>query len=271
MISEIDFSKVVPSQVLAAMHPASVDSLISMVMDAAKVEWDRLASVELFTSRHEYREHISNVEYGDGFAAIHLTGEIPNIVENGLDPIDLRKILLGPKVPVVPRGQKGKHVSVHVDEYGSAKTGYYRAIPFRHTVGTSGVLGAPMGAAFRKKLGPKDAAELGQKVWEHAKELTGTRTDPYKGTKWGGRLPAGLAPLLKPHHKTDIFAGMVKSRKKYQKKTQSQYFTFRTISTHNKIGWMRPKIEGRHLSKKVAAYVERYLGDMVESFMEGSR
>ena len=99
-------------------------------------------------------------------------------------------------------------------------------------------------------------------------------TEGYKG-----RLEPGLAPKLKDHHKTDIFAGMIRERKTYEETTQSQYFTFRTISTDmtdedgNRVpateGWRRGPITGRNYAQEVAKFVGKIAKRAAIKLLEG--
>jgi hypothetical protein len=186
---------------------------------------------------------------------------LPNIVENGMAELDLHDTLLGPNVPVVPIGERGKHER----EDG----GFFRAIPFRHaTPGTKGAVGPAMGDPYRGHDAVADSKKLGTEVYAQAKELLPTRTDPYTGkTQQGERLPAGLAPLLKPHHATDIYAGMIREEKTYERATQSQYVTFRTISTGSP-GWVRPATPGAHYAEQVAQFVARIAPQAFEAYVE---
>lgn len=111
------------------------------------------------------------------------------------------------------------------------------------------------------------ARTLGKDVYAAAKRLTATRTmaqtSPRSGgtimeTRWGGRLPPGLAPKLAEHHKTDIFAGMVRMRHTYARATQTQYGTWRTISESNPEGWRHPGIEARNIARSVEEWVQRH-------------
>ncbi|MBT3196984.1 MAG: hypothetical protein HN344_04595, partial [Gammaproteobacteria bacterium] len=65
---------------------------------------------------------------------------------------------------------------------------------------------------------------------------------------WGGRLPAGMTPKLKPHHTTDIHAGMVKMGNK----GHSQYMTFRVMGEWQTNKWLVPPKPGLFIAQKVA-------------------
>jgi hypothetical protein len=68
---------------------------------------------------------------------------------------------------------------------------------------------------------------------------------------WGSRLGSGLAPKLRDHHKTDIYAGMVRMETSSGKQQSSKYLTFRTMSEKSK-GWIIPARPGLHIAQGVS-------------------
>lgn len=230
--------------------------MLSDVANQAHAKWEMLAKKGLHTTRRDYLAGLQEVNIRQGVATISLVGLLPNLLEHGMDATDMHDTLLGPNVPSVPIGKRGKHPK----KDGS---GYYRAIPFRHaTPGTTGAVGTPMGAAFAQHDFTKapgvwaqgmrmgSSQEMGQNIYDSAKKLKATKGMPGGKATYGGRLAAGYAPKLKEHHATDIYAGMIKSQKKYVKATQSQYTTFRTISTGSP-GWMRPATAALNYAEQV--------------------
>ena len=238
-----DLQLAVPESLSKVTDQSIVMAIVANIAEAARSEWIRLAGDSLHSTKHDYINGIQPVEVLDDAAIITLVGQFPNLLEQGMESVDMHDTLLGPNVPVVPAGERGKHER--------ADGGYYRAIPFRHRVGDKG---AGFGNPYKGHEAVADAAKLGRQVYQQAKKLAGSTSNPYGGTKGGGRLPAGLAPKLKPHHATDIFAGMQRQRKTYERATQSQYTTFRTISTGSP-GWIRPATPGLHLAAQVSEYV----------------
>lgn len=245
-----------PEGLDTAGSPEVVQGVLESVMSAARMFWIQGAQSRLSSSRRDYVGGIQPVETGPGFAAVSLVGALPLMVEEGASPFDMHDTLLGPDVPVASGpGQRGKRVT---------KDGkFYRAIPFRHqTPGTEGQGGgAVMGSQF---VGPQGleseriiAQVLGESVYRKARTLKPSIAMPGQATQWGGRLREGLAPKLKPHHATDIFAGMVKMQKTYGKATQNTYQTFRMISDNVPDKWLHPGLPGIHLADEVSAYVER--------------
>jgi hypothetical protein len=239
--------------------------LIDDVADLARAEWVALAKTQFSSarSRAEYIKGLQPVAFTDALqASIALVGVLPNLLENGQGPYDMHNTLLGDNVPVVAlgSGQKGKHKN--------KKGGFYRAIPFRHGTPTSqGTAGAPMGSAYRGAAGV-DASALGKMVYASARKLSATVGQPGTKVAYGGRLAAGMAPLLKPHHKTDIYAGMVRNSKTYEKATQtSGYMTFRTISTGSN-GWQSKGVTGAGLLQRVEEFVRQQTPKLVAEYMK---
>jgi hypothetical protein len=155
------------------------------------------------------------------------------LLENGCGPWDMRQTLLPGRSPD----------GLHITEDGY----FYRSIPFRHgAAGGEARNFPPMGSQFtrdgqqrmsmahRGALDAAHAGAIGQRVHNAARELDptlsapGRRMQPWKS----GCLEAGLAPLLRQRHVTDIFAGMVRETKTYERSTQDSFMTFRTISQH---------------------------------------
>jgi hypothetical protein len=274
----VNLENMIPPQVLEMVSPKIGIRILSDIADAARNEWISIASRELQTSRQDYITGIQPVKLDEykGVATISLVGVLANLIEVGMDATDLHNTLLGPDVPISPPGSYGKHLTVKDD----GSFGYYRAIPFRHaTPGAAGVSGAPMGSAYDGHEAVADAKKLGKKVYELAQGLSASTSDPYGyNTEYGGRLTSPrdvetgerlpIAPLLKSHHKTNIYEGMIREEKTYQNATQSQYMTFRTISTGSP-GWLRPQTQGRHFAEKVNQYVQQTAPQAFHAYVEG--
>jgi len=75
---------------------------------------------------------------------------------------------------------------------------------------------------------------------------------------WNGRLPAGLAEKMKPHHTTDIYAGMVKMAANSKKGKSSTYLTFRIMSEapNQKDKWIIGQKPGLFLAKDIEQKIQ---------------
>lgn len=262
MIHVRDIAAPLPPALFAQLSKAAVQAVLRQIANAARTEWIRLAGEKLHTTQAAYISGLQPIEMHPGEAVVTLLGVLPNVLEQGMPQTDMRTTLLGANVPVAGPGQKsGKHMN--------AKGGYYRAIPFRHRT-PGATIGQAMGAAYSNHDLVADSKKLGKDVYKAAQKLAPTIAAPYGGTKWGERLPAGMAPLLKEHHAVDIYAGMVRERKTYEKATQTQYFTFRTISTSVARGWVRKATEGLHLAEEVAKHVAKIAPAAFAAYVQGA-
>lgn len=239
----------IPQQVLDQLVPEQADRLVDNLAASAFRHWQRLAQGDQSSLRNDYVNGLQEIRRVAGTAVISLVGWAGNLLEHGAPATDLRDVLLGPGVPVVPVGERGKHQNV--------EGGFYRAIPFRHM--TPGSAAAPrgkasgqeMGSAYRAMLGVDRAKKLGREIYRQALALkVPTTGQPGQRPTYGSRLPAGLAPKLREHHKTDIYAGMIRETKQYAQREQGEYLTFRTISTTEGEGWIRRAIPARGYAER---------------------
>lgn len=228
----------------------TVTTRVQDTLDLVRQELERLADARLGRTAAVYKRSIGpaviTLQPGAVVGSISLGGEgidkgelgLAVMLEEGRGPFDMRPGLLP--------GRDGKAKT--------SKDGHlYRAIPFEHGQGspTRGDTGRsparpPLGSqftrhglaaeqtAFRGNLTPDEARKIGRDVKKAAKALEPTLTSPDPDTKtaWGGRLDAGLAPMLRPRHVTDIYAGMVRVQKTYERATEGRLMTFRMISNN---------------------------------------
>ena len=238
-------SEFMPQAIELMQDPAFIQRIVADIATAARAKWISLAGQNLHTSRRDYVSGIQEVKTRKRSASVSLTGRFPNMIEEGLDPFDMHDTHLSLFSP-----------GVHMTEDGAR----YRAIPFRHqTPGTLGVGGGvPMDHPYKGHPLVTNAAELGKEVYGLAQKLEKTQRKRGGGTRWGGRLPGGLAPKLRPHHTTDIFAGMVRQEKRAKGGSrQSTYTTFRTISDNAPEKWLHPGIQPANLADQVSQYVDK--------------
>lgn len=238
-----------------------MEAVLDDIADGASREWGRLATQRLGDSRQDYIDGIQPVEAEKGIRIISLVGKMPNYIENGMDPYDMRDTLLSSKSRLRRVNAKGQR---------------YGHVPFRHSTPTSGgAVGVPMGRAYGPtgaesrglggKMGADAAKDMGKAIYAIAKRLKATRshttTSSRSGgsiseTAWGGRLKAGdLAPKLAEHHTASIFEGMVRVRHAYATGQGTQYMTWRTISESNPEGWRHPGIEARNIARDVESWI----------------
>ena len=246
MIKVTELRDLIPAKAMAALDKKQIQNVVADIAESARNHWMKLAEKDQSHLRFDYILGIQAVQYTGGQAVLSLIGEIPHMLEDGAPAIDMRTTLLGPNVPVVAMGERGKHKN--------ASGGFYRAIPIRHKTPKSTKI-KETGSAARR------AHRMGKDIYKIA-----------KGLKSHGRLQAGLAPKLAKHHRTDIYAGMKRIVKQYSKggPKQSQYVTFRTISTTVHEGWVRKRYVARNYAKQVNSFVKRLAPKAIAAFIKGA-
>lgn len=264
MINITGMAESIPASAIPKLDSGTVNSILGNVAASARNRWLRLGGADESSFSGDYVRGILPTKVkSETEHVITLVGEVPHLLEDGAPRLDMRTTLLGPNVPVVPIGERGKH--------RNKKGGYFRAIPIRHKTPTA-KSPQTMGAAYSGHKAVSDSKALGRSVYRAAKALEGSKTDPYGKTKWGGRLKTkGMGvPLLRKHHKSNIYEGMVRQEKTYEKATQSQYVTFRTISTSVQDGsWWRKAITPRRYAVDVSNFAAELLPRAFGAYLEG--
>ena len=264
MIEAVDITGMIPPELSA--YPELVASIVPDIAEAVRTEIIRLAGERLSVASDEYIQGVQAVQYAypsgrippgeQTVATIVLVGWLPNAIETGWPGGDMKPALLS-----------GRSAQPTKDG------GIYAIVPFRH--------GAPGGSKRNfQKMGSAhvrtgamahDAAvKMGRKIHGAAKRLKA----PAEGsTRGGGRLGAAKAhdlgsALLRPHHSSSIHAGMVRQVKQYEGSKQSQYKTFRTVSTKSR-GWVHPGIEPKELFREASTYAGKVAEHLLGMAMQG--
>ncbi len=216
--------------------------------EMARSEWVRLAQQNLGGSAADYIAGIQPVEMDGNWAAVHLVGELPNAIENGKAPFDMKPGLLAG--PNAKRTKAGKR---------------YNTVPFRHgTPGTTGKrVGTPMPFTGVNAKGKQTSM-----IYTEARKLSPSVEGVGGKTVWGGRAGdfGGFGIKTQPavkggrpgayKWKFSPYAGMVKIAKTYKKATQNQYATFRRVSDNSDPNsWWHPGIKAKKLVTKVSSYI----------------
>lgn len=76
-----------------------MNTILEMVADAARHNWINLARQGLKTTAKTYIDGIGDVKLGRGQATIKLSGKLPNLIENGSPPFDM-KCLVSPNTKI---------------------------------------------------------------------------------------------------------------------------------------------------------------------------
>jgi len=239
---QIDLSEMTRSIYTQVQQAVTLTALEGKAIWQNEIKQARLRDVE----KQAYMDSLKTEMTGDFSADLFTDYRLAGEIENGRPPRDLKKNLLtSRKTRVSKKGQK------------------YLIIPFRHNT--------PDNNAHAKAM-PVD-------VYNEAKALTKSRvlsmytrqsatghTVPQAFYQWGDRLPAGLTPKLKDHHKTDIHAGMVRFNTSSGKQNSSQYLTFRVMGEWS-TGWIIPAQAGLNLAKNTQEQMQPLLANYLKGIV----
>lgn len=186
-------------------------------------------------------------EYTGPFSARVSTDlKLADEIENGRPAYDMKRMLQTSNK--VRQGKKGKYLIIPMRHNTPGNTAHAKAMP------------ADIYAAARQLLPSK---VTGQTTRVSA---TGA-TVPQSIYQWGQRLPPGMAPKLKPHHTTDIYAGMVKMNTSTGKGKSSAYMTFRIMGEWQQGKWIVGAKPGLYIARQLAtdiqADIEKVVSDAI--------
>ncbi len=235
--AKLAIMRVVDKQVFPLLHQA-----VNAVGQHTKANWQAAVhGAKLWSGEKDaYAKSITWRMTSDFSGYVEATYAHADEIENGRPARDLKKMLnTSTKVRVNARGQR------------------FLYIPFRHNTPASQSAMAMSAAIYDLAKGLSASTIVGQTMREsglrasdiHTKKALTTPQNIYQ---WGGKLPAGLAPKLKPEHKTDPYAGMVRMDSSTGGAKSSTYLTFRTMSEKSK-GWIVPPQPGQYIAEQVTA------------------
>ena len=145
-------------------------------------------------------------------------------------------------------------LKVRVAKGGQHAGQRYLIIPFRHnTPGNSAHAPAMPKHVYQMAKGLTRSRVAGQgkrlsvtgAMDIHTKKHLTVNQSQYK---WGGRLPSGTVPKMKPHHTTDIYSNMVKMGIG----GHTQYMTFRIMGEWQTDKWITSPKPGNCIAQGVA-------------------
>lgn len=241
------------------------------IMEGARAKLITMAQEKLHSTRADYINGIQPIGREGKEVVLTLAGVLPNMVEHGWDARFLHETLLSDEVSGWKVSKEGNR---------------YRSIPFRHkTPGTGSQGGQPMGTQYAANKNPmsqaaphtivEDSIKLGKRIHGQAKKLI-TRKEAGQGVKGKSALQEGLAPKLRQHHRSDIFAGMIVNKQAVQKSGapkgqvgfQRTYTTFRTISEANPGSFYHPGIKAREFMDTLDEYVAKVTPGAFEAYIQ---
>ena len=249
---EIDISGHLPA---VGFDEETLRERLITLAEMVRGEWVRQAQQTLGSSAADYIAGIQPVEIDGNWAHIHLVGDLPNEIEKGKPPFDMKPgLLAGPHAKQTKSGAR------------------YNTVPFRH--GTPGTTGKQVGAPM-PITGTSPKGKPVSMIYIEAKKLTPSVEGPDGKTVWGQRTGdfSGFGIKTQPAvkggrpgaytWKSSPYAGMVKIAKTYNKATQNQYVTFRRVSDNSDpTSWWHPGIKARNLAVRVHGYISEMVKRM---------
>lgn len=222
-------------EVMPRVHEA-----IGAVAETAKARWQKAIMHARGVWSVEKIQYANSIQWqytGALQASVSTTYKYASQIENGRPARDLKAML-----------NTSKKVRIsHSKKHAGQK---YLIIPFRHNTPGSEAHAPAMAAHIYKQAAGLAPSRIIGKTTRPSGQNPKTHVNQ-NIYQWGGRLPAGLAPKLKPSHKTDIYAGMHRFDTSSGKQKSSAYVTFRIMGQWS-AGWIVPAKPGLHLAKTVA-------------------
>ena len=199
------------------------ETCVNAVTAAVYSNWQAVAKRTLHATLPEYIQNIIKVDRGRFEKQIVLTGILPNMIEQGASPFDIKegfKKSKKVKYTIAKYNLKGKQIRAGGD--------WYLTIPFR--IGVPGTLGQ---AGFSGQM-PQEVYDVMQKKGLHT--LTAPNIpSPYDVPKSRAAIEATPNnPYYAQYtHKNSIYEGLTRQRAQYDKTSQNTYGTFRRAGANS--------------------------------------
>lgn len=238
------------------------ETCVNAVTAAIYSNWEALAKQRLNSTLPEYLNNLIKVDKGRFAKQIVLTGILPNMLEQGASPFDIKEGFKKSKkvkytIPVY--NKKGQQVYAGGD--------WYLTIPFR--IGVPGTLGQ---AGFTGQM-PQEVYNVmlkkGNKQALHKPEIP----EPFD-------IPKSREAILNENrqilydsyqHKNSIYEGMTKRTGQYNKTSQNTYGTFRRAGANSDpLSWIHKGLKAYNLAAEAVnkTDVETIVENEVITYLE---
>lgn len=218
-----------------------VTDTVEKVTEELYRNWQLQATKALKSSRNEYVNNLQIINVSPFAKSIVLTGKLPNMIEQGASPFDMKDgFAKSRKAVYYTKTDKNGNVTMH----------WYLTIPFR--IGTPGIVGE--NAAFSSVM-PQEIYDL-MLPREANKGLTkGEIPSPHN-------IPSTRKAIVLPNrkiipaytHKSSIFEGLTKKSSAYGSTIQNTYMSFRRVSDNSDPNsWIHSGIKAYNLMPKTIA------------------
>lgn len=257
-----------PGQITDLQISELTETCVLLVTKAVFSKWEAIAKQELHSTLPEYLHNLNIVDKGRFQKQIILSGTLPEMVEEGASPFDLKYHF-----------EKSSRVRYTVPKYNAkGKKVYnggdwYLTVPFRH--GTPGIVGQ---AGFSNEM-PQEIYAL---MFKRAANVPLTKAeipDEYAVPKSRAAIydeDTGQLLYGEYRHKASIYEGLVKKSAAYNVAIQNTYHSFRRVSKNSDpLSWIHSGIEAHNLAKKaieqtdVEQIVENATLQFLDDILEG--
>lgn len=243
----VDLSDVVRQLNVSASQSADLVDFVTKELTARLAQnWANQAKRYLHQSRQEYLRSLIIVDKGRFEGAVILTGQVPNMIEQGANPFDMKRGFAN--------SDKKKY---------NKKGGWYLTIPFRYA--TPGALAES--SIFSGKL-PEPIYEA---IKSNPVGLLKKIDLPEGFDKPKIRSAIQSSPKSRAfqeyQHKSSIFEGLKRDTKQYDRALQSQFTSFRRVgSESDDNAFIHKGINARMLAEK--AIENTNIGDTVANIID---
>lgn len=220
------------------------ETCVNSVASAVYSNWVAEAKMRLNSTLPEYLSNLNKIDKGRFEKQIVLSGVVPNMVEQGASPFDMKEGF--------SKSQKVRHtIPVYKADGTVIREGgeWYLTIPFR--IGVPGTLGQ---AGFSGEMPSEVYAIMQKRPSGNTGALRASEIpSPYNIPRSRAAIAATrVNPYYAEYtHKNSIYEGLTKRTAQYNKTSQNTYGTFRRVSAaSDPLSWIHKGIAARRLAER---------------------
>lgn len=240
------------------------ETCVNEVTAAIYFNWEALAKQKLHASLPDYLRGLVKVDRGRFEKQIILTGTLPNMIEQGASPFDIKngfKNSSKVKYTIPVYNKKGNVVYQGGD--------WYLTIPFR--IGTPGIVGQ---GGFSNEM-PNEVYQLMESKSTNDYLSAPEIPSPYDVPVSREAIVNEMNQVLygEYQHKNSIYEGMIKQTAQYGNTSQNTYHTFRRVGANSDpLSWIHKGIQAYHLADEAVEKtdVDTIVENEVTQFLEKS-
>lgn len=240
------------------------ETCVNAVTAAIYANWEKLANERLNSTLPDYVKNLSKVDKGRFEKQIILSGVLPNMIEQGATPFDMKENF--------KKSAKVKYtIPVYNAKGNQVKQGgqWYLTIPFRH--GTPGIVGQ---AGFANEM-PNSVYNVIKKKSAGNALTKAEIPSPHDVPKSREAILDSKGNILYDEyvHKNSIYEGMTKRRAQYEKVKQNTYGTFRRAGENSDpLSWIHKGIKAYRLADEAVQMtdIDTIVNNEVVNYLENA-